>query len=286
VTLVTVDFVSIGILCAPTFRDRISMRVAASGLILTLVVVGTAFAASERKSANAEREHSTASASSPVIILGFLGGHVRHDNMLHTEVQLASRLRAEFSASAHAEVFENRRESEAFTQVLRLLDADRDGELSETEKRGARIILYGHSWGAAAVIALARQLEKDSIPVLLTIQVDSITRHHVDDALVPANVSEAINFYQPDSVLHGRPEIRAVDSQHTKILGNFRFDYKASPVSCSDGYPWLVRHFAKPHAEIECDPSVWNQVEALIRSKLVPAPEAAQALATSSAKTN
>src|SRR6516162_3325221 len=112
------------------------MRVAASGLILSLVVVGAAFAASERKSPNAER--STASASSPVIILGFLGGHVRHDNMLHTEVQLAARLRAEFPASAHAEVFENRREGEAYTQVRRLLDADRDGELSETEKRGAR----------------------------------------------------------------------------------------------------------------------------------------------------
>jgi hypothetical protein len=32
-----------------------------------------------------------------------------------------------------------------------------------------------------------------------------------------------------------------------------------------------VRHFAKPHAEIECDPNVWGKVEALIRSKLPPA---------------
>jgi pimeloyl-ACP methyl ester carboxylesterase len=244
------------------------MRVLAPGLMLLLLGATSLVSALPRPPEHRARTRSGAPTSSPVIVLGFLGGYVRHDNMLHTEVQLATRLRTEYPSRAYAEVFENHKANEAYAEVLQLLDTDHDGSLEEKEKNNARIILYGHSWGGAAVIALARQLEEDRVPVLLTIQVDSIARHHVDDAVVPANVSEAVNFYQPDSVLHGRPEIRAADPQRTKILGNFRFDYRTNPVSCSDDYPWLVRHFAKPHAEIECDPNVWNRVEGLIRAKI------------------
>lgn len=246
------------------------MRGSALGLALILLAASGVFAAGEKTPRRVSAEPASPSAQSPVIVLGFLGGYVHRDNMLHTEVQLAAHLRTQYAQKACAEVFENHKASEAYARVLGLLDTDHDGNLSESEKRNARIILYGHSWGAAAVIGLARELQKDSIPVLLTIQVDSIARHHVDDGLVPENVSEAVNFYQPDSVLHGRSEIRAADPFRTKILGNFRFDYKSRPTSCSDNYPWLVRHFAKPHAEIECDPNVWKQVEDLIRAKITP----------------
>ena len=52
-------------------------------------------------------------------------------------------------------------------------------------------------------------------------------------------------------------------------------DYKTNPVHC-EGYPWFGRVVVKTHTEIECDPKVWNQVEALIYSKLSPeAPNAA-----------
>jgi pimeloyl-ACP methyl ester carboxylesterase len=245
------------------------MRALGPGLTVALLTAASLFASSEKMPARAVV---ASRPTSRVIVLGFLGGYVRHDDMLHSEVQLAARLRSLYPSTAYAEVFENHRAAEAYAEVLRLLDANHDGRVGETEKRNARIILYGHSWGASAAIELARQLDRDSIPVLLTIQVDSITRHHQDDGLIPANVSEAVNFYQPDSVLHGRPEIRAADPRRTRILGNFRFDYKTNPVSCSDHYPWLVRHFARPHAEIECDPSVWNRVEDLIRAKITPAP--------------
>jgi len=205
---------------------------------------------------------------SPVIILGFLGGFVRTDDKLHIEVQLASRLQADYSGLAHSEVFENHRGYQAYAEVLQLLDSDGDGTLSDEEKHNARIILYGHSWGASELVTVAQELQRDSIPVLLTIQVDSIAKRHENDAVIPGNVAEAVNFYQPRSVLHGRPEIRAADPARTMILGNFRFDYKDDPLACSEKSRWLVRHFAKPHAEIECDPAVWNRVESLIRSKL------------------
>lgn len=128
------------------------------------------------------------------------------------------------------------------------------------------------SWGGSETVALARELEKDHIPVLLTIQVDSVAKIKQNDALIPANVREAVNFYQPNGILRGRPEIRAADEKRTRILGNFRFDYKSKTIKC-DRYPWYDRVFAKYHTEIECDPVVWNQVESLIRSKLPPARE-------------
>jgi hypothetical protein len=103
--------------------------------------------------------------------------------------------------------------------------------------------------------------------VLLTIQVDSVSRVHHNDAVIPANVSEAANYYQPSGLLHGQDKIRAADPARTKILGNFRFDYKSQHYNC-DKYPWYDRLFAKAHTQIECDPTVWQQAEDLIRSKL------------------
>lgn len=206
----------------------------------------------------------------PVIVIGFVGGFVKHDNAVHSEVQLAARIRQDYPSGVQIEVFENRRREKAHEQILQSLDIDKDGSLSAEEKQQARIIIYGHSWGASEAVVLARELEKDGIPVLLTIQVDSISKSYENDMMIPANVSQAANFYQPNGLLHGRTEIRPTDAARTQIIGNFRFDYKVLPVSCPL-YPWFDRLFMKSHVEIECDPRVWNQVESLIRAKL-PSP--------------
>lgn len=208
-----------------------------------------------------------ASAAPPVIVVGFMGGLVRHDNLVHSGVQLAAHLRADYPSGVHVEVFENRRGNAAHEEILRLLGTKQDGQLTLEGKRSARIIIYGTSWGASETLTLARELEKDGIPVLLTIQVDSVAKIGEDDTVIPGNVAEAVNFYQPSGVLHGRREIRAADAAHTRILGNFRLDYEASPVKC-EGYPWYASLLWKEHIEIECDPKVWGQVESLIRAKL------------------
>lgn len=208
--------------------------------------------------------------ASPIIVIGFVGGFVKHDNAAHSEVQLAARLRQDYPSGVQVEVFENRRREKAHEEILRSLDIDKDGALSAEEKQQARIIIYGHSWGASETVVLARELEKDAIPVLLTIQVDSISKSNQNDMMIPANVSQAANFYQPNGLLRGRPEIRPSDAARTQIIGNFRFDYKVLPVTCPL-YPWFDRLFMKSHVEIECDPRVWNQVESLIRAKL-PSP--------------
>jgi hypothetical protein len=209
-----------------------------------------------------------------------MGGRVQHDNVVHSGVQMAARLRADYASDVrgdglrgvgvYVEVFENRRGSEAArVKILRLLDTEHDGQLSVEEKRAARIVIYGISWGASETVTLARALEEDGILVLLTIQVDSVRKIGEDDTVIPGNVAEAANFYQPSGVLHGRREIRAADAARTRILGNFRFDYDASPIPC-EGYPWYSSLLWKQHIEIECDPKVWGQVEGLIRAKLPP----------------
>lgn len=208
------------------------------------------------------------SASSPAIVIGFIGGFVRHDNPIHSEVQLADRLRREYPTGVYVEVFENHRGDDAYRKILDLLDADHSGSLTSEEKQHARIILYGHSWGASEAVTLARKLESDGIPVLLTIQIDSVAKLGEDDGVIPSNVAQAANFYQPDGHPHGRAEISAANPSRTRILGNFSYDYTAHPVNCYSEYPWWDRYFSKPHTEIECDPEVWNRVDSLIRADL------------------
>jgi hypothetical protein len=210
-----------------------------------------------------------ASTMPPAIVIGFVGGFVKHDNLVHSEVQVAAHLSEDYSAGVYVKVFENYHGERAHKEILRLLDTNHDGALSVDEKLNARIVIYGHSWGASETITLARRLERDGIPVLLTIQVDSLAKIGQNDTVIPANVAQAVNFYQTKGLLHGRPEIRAADAARTRIIGNFRFDYRSNPLRCAQ-YPWFDRIFVKPHTEIECDPTVWNQVEDLIRLQLPP----------------
>jgi hypothetical protein len=204
------------------------------------------------------------------IVIGFVGGFVHHDDRRHAEVQLAEKLRAQYGSRAHIGIFENHREEDARQSILNWLDSDHSGGgLSDTEKQEARIILYGHSWGASAVVALARELQKDRIPVLLTIQVDSITKPGQDARVIPANVAKAVNFYQTRGIFHGASEIVPADPLHTQILGDIRLEYKRQPEPCS-AYPWFARHFMKGHTAIECDPKVWSRIETLISEYLLP----------------
>jgi len=215
-----------------------------------------------------------ASAAVPAAVIGFVGGHVKADAKVHSTVQLADQLRNIFPSNVYIRVYQNHHGDEAYNDLMHYLDRDHNGTLSASEKHEARIVIYGHSWGASETVTLARKLGRENIPVLLTIQVDSVAKHGENDALIPPNVEQAVNFYQPHGLIHGRAEIHAADAERTQIVGNFRFDYSEHPVACN-GYPWFNHVFIRPHIEIECDPRVWNRVQAMIESRLAPAVETA-----------
>jgi hypothetical protein len=204
------------------------------------------------------------------IVIGFVGGFVRADDTRHPEVQLVEELRRRYTSSIYVEVFGNHDREAAHRQVLQWLDTNGNGALTADEKRKARIILYGHSWGASEVVTLARELGCRKVPVLLTIQVDSVAKPREQDGVIPPNVVNAVNFYQADGIVHGRPEIVAADPSQTKILGNFRMTYSDQTIT-STGSPWLARLFMKPHIEIEDDPKVWQRVTELIDKQLAEA---------------
>ncbi len=214
------------------------------------------------------------------IVIGFTGGFVRRDNAHHAPVQLAQRIRQSAPPGTYVQMFENRRRKRARKTILGLLDVNHDGVLSAQEKGAARIILYGHSWGAAAAVTLARELGRQGIPVLLTVQVDSIAKPGQNDSLIPDNVAEAVNFYQTHGMVHGRRKIAAADPAKTAILGNYLLDYRKDPIRCPQPALW-DRVFTPDHMQSECDPQVWSQVERLVRQRLSPVTRSASAAQSS-----
>ena len=205
---------------------------------------------------------------SRVIVIGFMGGFAKSNDQKHPEVQFAQYLREQYRSDIHAEVFGNHHGKKALQEVHRLLDGNEDGTLSSAEKEGARIIIYGHSWGATETVVFARELEKSGIPVLLTIQVDSIGKLGRNNSMIPANVAKAINLYQSGGPLHGQAKIFAADPAQTRIIGNLHMTYEGHHINC-DNYPWFARTFNKPHHEIENDPRVWTLAASLIDSEVV-----------------
>lgn len=210
--------------------------------------------------------------AAPVIVVGFVGGFVRHNNPHQGPVLFAQEAQRQLPKNSFVQVFENRHRKDAYKAILRLLDGDHDGSLTSHEKSQARIVLFGHSWGASAVVLLARELDRAGIPVLLTVQVDSVAKPWQHDEVIPDNVAAAVNFYQPHGFVHGRSAIRAEDDSKTQIIGNYRFDYQVVPVKC-EGTSWFDRAFMGDHMQSECDPRIWTQVENLLRQRIELQPE-------------
>lgn len=199
-------------------------------------------------------------AESDILILGFMGGRDAWDknNALR---RLALKLRSGTDPRLRVETVENRKRNLAIELIRNSLDRNRDGLLDPHERVAARLILYGQSFGGAAVVKLAWQLKAMNVPVLLTVQIDSVGR---GDRVIPSNVRQAANLFQRNGiVIRGEPAIVAEDLAKTVILGNFEFDYRRKQVDISR-VPWHKKVFRVAHNKIEHDPDVWAKVEKLI----------------------
>ena len=217
--------------------------------------------------AGAQKKKAAAPAPGRLLVVGFMGGRIKADNMVHQEAIIAQDLKKRNPGGVTVLTFANHDGLLALDAVLKFVDANGDHVMSTEEKQAARVVIYGHSWGGSETVNLARTLSRIGVPVLLTIQVDSVQKFGENDHVIPDNVHEAMNFYQSEGMLSGRAAIRASDPQKTVILGNQQVSYKTSRVNC-DRFPWFARTFMKSHIEIENDPYVWNRVEAMIQQEV------------------
>jgi hypothetical protein len=194
------------------------------------------------------------------LVLGFMGG--RDSWKTRNRLQaLAMKFRAMKHPLLQVETVENRKRGLAIELIRRALDRNGNGRLETGERASARLILYGQSFGGAAVVKLARQLNKLQLPVLLTVQIDSVGR---GDARIPPNVARAANLFQRNGVLiSGEAPIVAEDPLRTTIVGNFEFDYRQKEIDIS-AVRWHKKVFREAHTKMEHDPEVWEKVEELI----------------------
>ena len=192
------------------------------------------------------------------LVIGFVGGRARWDaeNRWVRKVGLSLR-----NDGFRVETVENSKKDLALRLVVETFDRDGDSVVSLAEANQTRLFLFGHSFGGAATLELARRLNGLRIPVRLTIQIDSVGSN---DGLVPPNVRRAANLYQRDGrFIRGEAPIRAADPARTEILGDWRYDYSDSDIDLS-GLAWFKRLFQTVHLRMGNDPAMWAVVQQLL----------------------
>lgn len=183
-------------------------------------------------------------ASAQTLVIGFLGGFVPAGEPHHPEAQFLNSMNRDHPEMNYA-LFTNHDVDGAYRMVIAL--------------KPSRIVLFGHSWGGAAAVDLARRLGKAGLLVEKVILIDSVSKpfHHHNDRIIPANVIATFNFYQTEGRVHGR-SVSAWNPDATKVT-----NVLWHPVT-QKNLPWRGRFLSKGHAEIEYDSAIWAQIRALI----------------------
>ena len=230
----------------------------ASGILVSLLVSGCV---SSRGQRYLHFSTPTPIERNETLIMGFMGGRDSWDNADVGVGRLAGRLRALGLPGVHVETVENSKRDIAVQLVRNSFDRNRDGTLNAMERDSSQLIVYGQSFGGAAVVKFARQMDALEVPILLTLQVDSVG---IGDAVIPPNVRAAANLFQKNGlIIRGEPAIREEDSTRTTILGNFQFDYANKDIDLS-GLSWFKKIGRVAHTKMDRDPEVWSLVEQLI----------------------
>jgi hypothetical protein len=246
---------------------RKKLALLTSFVALAPVLVGAATIAVTPKQTYASFTTKTPLAEGHVLVIGFLGGWEKWDDERRGVRKFALRLRAMDLPGVHVETVENHQRHLAIQLIQNALDRNADKKLDDAEKNSARIILFGQSFGGAAVNKASKELHKLGVPVLLTVQIDSVGK---DDDTVPPNVRRAVNFFQRSDYvpwLRGEKNFRALDPQKTEILGNFQMDYGGKKVDLT-GVHWYQKFFRNPHVKMELDPELWARVEQFVLDEL------------------
>ena len=121
-----------------------------SRFFLILLLAATAMAAScILRSGQQYRHFSTPTPiqQGDTLVLGFMGGRDSWNNTAVGVGRIARRLRERGLPGVHVETVENRKRDLALRLVRAALDANRDGQLQPSERRQARIVVFGQSFG-------------------------------------------------------------------------------------------------------------------------------------------
>jgi hypothetical protein len=198
------------------------------------------------------------------LVIGVVGGWESWHNPNHMVRGTVLRIRERKLPGVYAESVENHKLDLGRELAFKALDRNRNGKIDEEEASSARIIIFGQSLGGPATLRLARYLENLGVPVLLTVQVDSVGP---DDNVVPRNVRAAANMYQQDWLLQGERKIKAADPSATHIIGNFRYRYRgknARKVQFPEDETTLRKMFLNTHLQMEYDRGVWDHLDRLV----------------------
>ncbi|MGO9640037.1 MAG: hypothetical protein ACLP1Y_01865 [Candidatus Acidiferrales bacterium] len=192
------------------------------------VLVWPAIAAAQPRPVGAAAPPAASSPSACRVIFAGFRGVVEDPNDRHSGVvAIRKRLLSLGHPDLCARVFSPYRQGAAIKWILSRFRAGSDEAPSSAPAsmdvaHGSKIILFGYSLGGWAMMAVARKLGKEHVPVELGVEVDGMWSA---SKTAPPNMREAANFYQRKSFLMvGRDHIRAQDPELTQIVENERLD--------------------------------------------------------------
>ncbi|MBI5086213.1 MAG: hypothetical protein HZB13_16645, partial [Acidobacteria bacterium] len=139
--------------------------------LVALLLIAAFSCASARAGQRLRRRDIRAPAPLPrpsLLVIGFLGAWERWDNPKRSVRKLALSLRERRLPGVFVETAGNH---DRATVLKFIREATRGGGKADVE-----VICYGQSFGGAACVKLARDLNKAGIAVRLTVQVDSVGR--------------------------------------------------------------------------------------------------------------
>ncbi len=155
-----------------------------------------------------------------IIYLGFVGALETSGNKHSGVVQIRDILQTKEYSDVCAKSFSPYSWTDGRDWLLHYFPSH-DGPLTPEELQQApKVILVGHSMGGWAMLSVARDLRSREIPVVLTIQVDSVG---LTDHTIPRNVKSAAIFHANDVLVFMTTKtVKREDPNYTKMVADIR----------------------------------------------------------------
>jgi len=200
------------------FGSRASLLLSAHTVLLFGFLLSLAVPSAAARSSAEAKASSEPVPGCKILYAGFVGAMETSNHKTSGVVQLRDTLRGPGYADVCAESFMPVAWESCRDWILSRFPRH-PGPLTEAESAEApRIILVGHSTGGWAMIRVARELRDKSIPVELTVQLDSVG---ITDRTVPRNVKSSAIFHAWDMLMFlTTKSVRLEDPQHTKLIAN------------------------------------------------------------------